>query len=198
MDTIFPSNSPLDDYDDASLWKAFKDGNKIAFESLYRRFFKALLKTGLLICNSKELVMDCIHDLFVDLWKSRNNLAVPYSVRAYLASSLRRRIIRCLARTVNSTYMVTGEKNVSESPEEVLVATQMRHKREYYLSRAFDCLTRRQKEAIFLKFFVNLDYSEISYRMSISKESVYNLISKAIDNLRIELSSTPLRDLNRI
>ena len=50
-----------------------------------------------------------------------------------------------------------------------------------------DALTRRQKEVIYLKFYANLSYPEIAGKMAISTDSIYNLVSKAIDNMQSEL-----------
>jgi RNA polymerase sigma factor (sigma-70 family) len=48
-------------------------------------------------------------------------------------------------------------------------------------------LTKRQQEAIYLKFYSNLSYKEVAAIMSISVDSIYNLISKAIDSLQHEI-----------
>jgi len=197
MNAISPSHGLFADSDDRSLWLAFQNGNKDAFRTLYCRFFHCLVKAGLLITGNKEVVLDCIHDLFVEIWESRNNLSVPYSVRAYLVSSIRRKVIRCLDRMIDETSVSFREHNMVLSPEDEIVDKQSRSESEHYVLRALNCLTRRQKEAVFLKFYVNLDYSEISQKMSISKESVYNLISKAIDALRMELSPSSAEKLKR-
>jgi DNA-directed RNA polymerase specialized sigma24 family protein len=45
-------------------------------------------------------------------------------------------------------------------------------------------LTKRQRQAVHLKFFENLKNEEIAERMSIGTEAVYNLISKSLVVLR--------------
>jgi len=45
-------------------------------------------------------------------------------------------------------------------------------------------LTRRQREAIYLRFYQNLSYDEIAKLMTMKVESVYNVISKAISLLK--------------
>ena len=53
-----------------------------------------------------------------------------------------------------------------------------------HLQRCIKALTRRQREALFLRFFNDLSYHEVAAIMEIRVDSVYNIISKAIDILR--------------
>ncbi len=50
-------------------------------------------------------------------------------------------------------------------------------------------LTKRQREAIFLKFYNDLSYSDIASIMDLQVDSVYNVISKAIESLRHKLKT---------
>ena len=49
-------------------------------------------------------------------------------------------------------------------------------------------LPRRQREAVFLKFYVNMTNEEISDFMKINIQSVYNLVFGALANLKNQLS----------
>lgn len=53
-------------------------------------------------------------------------------------------------------------------------------------------LTKRQREALFLKFYANLSYTEIAGMMAISTGSIYNLISKSIDSMQHALGKASL------
>ena len=55
------------------------------------------------------------------------------------------------------------------------------------LKSAMQWLTRRQREAIILRFYNNLDSGQIAEVMGISVEGVHNLVSKAIRLLRENL-----------
>jgi len=48
-------------------------------------------------------------------------------------------------------------------------------------------LTKTQREVIFLKFFNDLTYLEISEIMEMRVDSIYNLVSKTIELLRKKL-----------
>jgi RNA polymerase sigma factor (sigma-70 family) len=184
--------SPYHHECDMVLWNAFKNGNKEAFAVIYYRCFKILFLRGLQISSDKELIKDCIHDLFVEIWTNKLQLATPDSVKAYLISSIRRKIIRQLkmirSRQIDLYNTPIG---IVQSKEDQMISEQVKQEQLCYFNRAINSLTKRQKEAIQLKFYSNLSYEEIAQKMEISTDSIYNLVSKAIDNLQQELSRKP-------
>jgi RNA polymerase sigma factor (sigma-70 family) len=143
------------------------------------------------------LVKDCIHDVFVDLWKKKENLAHPKSVKAYLLSAVQHRMVRQLSRTRSRQQQLKCiEMPVAvECKEHELIEDQIQLEQNYTVSKALRALTKRQQEAVFLKFYGNLSYKEVAETMSISVDSVYNLISKAIDELNLELSRVAVHKL---
>jgi RNA polymerase sigma factor (sigma-70 family) len=68
--------------------------------------------------------------------------------------------------------------------------------KNYIIGKALRTLTKRQQEAIYLKFYSNLSYKEVASIMSISVDSIYNLISKAIDSLQHELNKLQVQKLS--
>ena len=83
---------------DVAIWSIFKEGDQQAFAILYRRYFKVLFQYGIKMAEDSDLVKDCIHDLFIDLWKNKQNLTDPKSVKAYLLSAIQHKLIRQLTR----------------------------------------------------------------------------------------------------
>jgi RNA polymerase sigma factor (sigma-70 family) len=53
--------------------------------------------------------------------------------------------------------------------------------------KALNSLTKRQKEAITLKFYDGLSYQEVAVLMAMSVRATYNLIYRAIEVLRSQL-----------
>ncbi len=185
MNPCFAAESPLNQEKDEVIWNAFRDKNKEAFAVIYYRFFNLLLHAGLQISTDKELVKDCIHDLFVEIWKNKSNLSTPLSVKAYLVVSIQRKIFRHM-KTDRSRKNELDQLPVEvvHSREDQLISDQHLQDQKWLIIRAVNSLTPRQKEVIQLKFYNNLSYEEIAGMMKISTDSIYNLVSKAIDHLQ--------------
>ena len=182
---------------DETIWYVFKNGDKQAYATLYQRYFKMLIEYGLRIVEDRELVKDCIQDLFIELWKSKESLSEPKSVKAYLLSSIQRKLIRQLGRIRSKENKIS----LMISPaivfcrEDQIIEDQACLEQCHTINKALSSLTKRQNQAIYLKFYTNLSYKEISAIMSISVDSTYNLISKAIDILQVELSKVSVAKL---
>ena len=70
------------------------------------------------------------------------------------------------------------------SHENRLVAFEEEQKFNHVLSESFRFLTKRQREALSLKFFHDMDTDQISNKMNINPQSVYNLIFGALKTLK--------------
>src|ERR1043165_9951653 len=74
-------------------WQAFKEGDSHAFDNLFRHYYPILIQYGSKITTDKDLLNDCIQDLFIELWQSTSNTVVQ-SVKAYLLRSLKYKLYK--------------------------------------------------------------------------------------------------------
>ena len=86
----------LSQFSDTALWNLLIQGDQIALKAIYQKYYALLLNYALKYTSDKELIKDCIHDLFVHLYKNRNISVDTVSVRAYLIKSLRNSLINKL------------------------------------------------------------------------------------------------------
>jgi RNA polymerase sigma factor (sigma-70 family) len=175
--------------EDVLTWLALKKGSEAAFEQLYDSYFPKLYNYGMRICQDKALVKDSIQNVFVEIWQKRDGLSEVTSVKYYLFTCLRRRLIKELSKNNRQMHNGQLEENycfeVSLSHEFLLITSQVSSENLERLQQAFESLTRRQKEAIFLRFYENMDYEHIAAMLSM-KEVKYarTLIYRALDVLK--------------
>lgn len=177
--------------EDIEIWKSFKAGHQSAFSLLYRRYVTVLYKYGLKMTSDTELIEDAIQDIFVDLWKGRENLTDPDSVKYYLLTILRRRIVRSV--TFANTTEQLDDQNLShiiqvDSAERQMVEQEKSGNLICSIHSAVSNLPVRQKEVINLRYFHNLSHNEISEMMGISLQSVHNTLQKAMKSLQQQIS----------
>ena len=166
-------------------WKQFLNGSKPAFARIYQAHFSSLHNYGYRLSGSSSLSKDAIQQLFVKLWNHRENLSTPASVRHYLLKAFRRILLdNQKKQAVFHDFPENHPAMIDNSQEFVLIKEIAWNEQNQYLREALEKLTKRQKEAVYLKFFENLSYDEIFTAMNLTVKSVYNLISMAIDVLR--------------
>lgn len=184
---------------DELLWLSFKNGDRLAFTVLYKRYWRWLCEVVGSICADKALVKDCVQDLFAELWRNRQGLSVPISVKAYLLRSGQRKILKQLKkkRSVFCQGLVENlpDRERVTSIENKRIERELVEEQKRDLYTVVNTLTRRQREAVYLRFYADLSYAEIAGKMSISTDSIYNLISKAIQHMQEQVQRCPLPTL---
>jgi RNA polymerase sigma factor (sigma-70 family) len=169
------------------LWREFKNGDMAAYATIYKKYFPVLYQYGKKISNDPELVKDSIQDLFIKLWNNRENLNETTSIRYYLLTSLKRKLLDVLRSpqakfTFNNELIENDILIVNDIEEEDLQT-----KKEDVL-KALNRLSSHQKKLLQLKFYKNLSNQEIAQEMGITIQSVYNAVFKTLKSLRNQLS----------
>jgi RNA polymerase sigma factor (sigma-70 family) len=170
--------------DEVQVWDQFRSGDQSAFSTLYQHFVQPLYAYSLGVTNDKELIKDCLHDLFVELWRNHATLGPTTSVKFYLMASIKRKLIRHMETSLkhmnhHSNYMRDFvEEEMSQ--ESLLVKYEDEVMANKRLKECMNMLSKRQREAISLRFFHNMDTDQISNSMRINPQSVYNLIFGAL------------------
>ncbi|MDR6564022.1 MULTISPECIES: sigma-70 family RNA polymerase sigma factor [Arcicella] len=174
--------------DEVALWNEFRAGDHAAFSSIYHNYVSLLYNYSTSITADRELIKDCLHDLFVELWKNHRNLGETTSIRYYLMASIKRKLVRHLE--TQQRHFQHQEAYYLENPDFItshenrLVAFEEEQTFSDTLAESFKYLTKRQREAISLKFFHDMDTDQISSMMRINPQSVYNLIFGALKILK--------------
>lgn len=173
--------------DERMLWFRFLKGDDQVLSLIYLQYSNILFDYGCRFTTDKNLVKDCIQEVFCTLIRTRKNLSETDNIRLYLLKSLKRRILRDLKDSGNKTILV----NDQEYPFDLLLANniddqmnELDDEKRRLLSEAMLSLTERQKEAIYLRFNRGLEYEEISFLLNLNYQSSRALIHRAIEKLR--------------
>ncbi len=89
-------NQGFQDSSDACIWLAFKRGSESAYTQIYQSLANSLFNYGCKLTKDRDLVKDCIQEVFINLWRSKEKVADPTSIKAYLFKALRYEIARKL------------------------------------------------------------------------------------------------------
>jgi RNA polymerase sigma factor (sigma-70 family) len=174
------------------LWKAFRSGNLEAFTLIYENYVQILYNYGCKLTIDKAMVEDGIQDLFIEIWKKKESLGDTNNIKYYLFKCLRRKLVHKIKESNTIDYKFLSETTEDSSWESNLIDIQQFQLQQAHLQKAFQLLTKRQKEAVFLKFYENLSFQEVASVMGLGIKSTYNLISKALDILRLYLRKLDL------
>jgi RNA polymerase sigma factor (sigma-70 family) len=174
--------------DEEQLWNKFRGGDETAFAQLYKDYAQVLYHYCTHFAQDRPLIKDCIHDLFVELWKHRANIGPTTSVRYYLMASIKRKLVRHLTAEQKISSQDDVQTDLLPCCDPSYESTIIAHEEDSFvndcLHKAIERLPRRQREAVYLRFYQNMSNEEISSMMQINIQSVYNLIFGALSNLK--------------
>lgn len=175
---------PVSPSNEGFLWNEFKNSNSTAFGEIYGQYSYNLLQYGKRLCADKMVVQDAIHDLFIDLWKMRHNLADNVSIRFYLYRSLRRRLHTAQKQEQLHQYDVQEFIHSTNSHETSLINLEREERQCKVVSNALICLSGREKQVVHLRYFENISVKEIASSLQIKEQTVRNLLQRALLKIR--------------
>lgn len=179
-----------DNADELLNWALFKNDDWEAYTRLYNSHFKLLNNYGYKFTRDKDLIEDAVHDLFVNLWTNRATISNPASVKHYLYKSVRHILFRKLKQRsrfvdlegdgYDFTFEVSFDNSYIEQEDKRLLQAKIK--------KVVQTLPARQQEIIYLRYYENIGYDEISEIMDINVSSAYKLLYKALSNLQDTLN----------
>lgn len=187
--------------DDKALWLNIKAGDKQCFSRLFREYYSELYYYGFKIIPDPDFVKECIQEVFIRVWETRQSLADIENIKAYLIVCVRRMIFVQkkkgksiqtveVGKFENSTFFF--DVNEFEKHEEI--SDELRR----VLLNAINSLTVKQRELIMLFFYHELPYSEIADITGVSVEAVRNLMYRTLIHLRESIDEKSLRSMSNL
>ncbi|MFN3377906.1 MAG: RNA polymerase sigma factor [Runella zeae] len=178
----------LSHIEEERLWERFKEGDSEALGLLSRRHYRALFNYAIKFTKDREVVKDCIQDLFLELWERRDYLTQTPFVRIYLIKALRNNLFRKIRQEKKFTDAedLDSEIPLSDhiSAESSWIESELFLENEEKIKTALSKLPKRQQEIIFLKFYENLSNDQISEILDMNRQSVANLLHRALTSLK--------------
>lgn len=169
------------------LWDRFRTGNREAFSQLYTSFAADLYGYGYNLIRNRQLVEDCLHELFLYIHENRARLGATNNIRYYLYRALRRRLIETVEKhnkLESNAFLFDKSAWLSHSYESLLIKEQVVDYQRRVLEKELNRLPKRQKEILSLVYMQGLTYQQAAEAMNLTMKSVYNTVNIALKTLR--------------
>jgi RNA polymerase sigma-70 factor (family 1) len=179
---------PPNQLTDSDLWLSISQDDSKAFALLFDRYWSKTYRTAFLHLRDKVACTEITHDIFLNLWLKRASLNIE-SFPGYLAASARYHIFKHIkvAKAIPLQYIEdmehTGKAMHHNNGDQKIQYEELMNKVESYLND----LPKRCKEIFILSRMENLSNDQIANRLQISKRTVENQITRALQHLRVSL-----------
>ncbi len=169
--------------EEQKLWREMLAGDVTAFEHLIDRTYDLLFNYGTKFNSDRELIKDCIQDVFLGVWEKKDALNAEIPPKPYLLASLRRRLHRLASRLRMDCTDYYNESDIvfdlEFNAEYQLIESENDRQLASRMTEMLNELPKRQKEAVFLRFYNDMEREQIALVMDIQPQSVSNLLQEA-------------------
>lgn len=172
-------------------------GDTKAFSEIFQLHSKGIMRFCLCYIKNVEDAEEVVEDVFISLWENRKNIRSETSVRPFLVTCARNKILNLFRKKVNSPvyeeYVEVFHSNLISSSGEKTI--------EYYefekkLMKIIDTLPPTQKKVLRMSRFENLSNSEIAQTLHLNVQTVKNALSSGLKILRESIKNLQMTFLS--
>lgn len=169
------------------LFTEFKKGKDDAFTFFYEFFINDLYAYGVSLGCEKEVVEDAIQDIFLNIYFDKKDFSSIDHLKYFLLKSLKNKLYNIYKSKKSLTTNICEdilEFSITTTVLDTIIDEEDRIIIKHKIENLLTCLTSRQKEAIYLRFIQELEYSEIAEILDLTPHAARKLISRSMKRLR--------------
>ncbi len=173
--------------EEETLIQRFIDGDRTAFELLFRYYYAGLVIFASRIILDSDEAEEIVQDFFVRMWTRRREIKNSASLKNYLFTCIKNHSLNHLKKEKVDRKVREKLKEMIETDRlyqpDLFVESEMQSR----IKAALNKLTPRTKEVFTLSRFKDLSNDQIAEQLNLSKRTVETHISNALKILRNEL-----------
>jgi RNA polymerase sigma-70 factor (family 1) len=173
---------------DKELVGLLQAGDEFAFTEIYNRYWSKLFAIAANKIRELNEAEEVVQDIFVSLWKRRNELGIIDTLSAYLAVSVKYRVIKILdKRNSRQKYADHRQRAASladDSTQQWLEFEELKNRLAAFVAD----LPEKCRLVYQLSRESGFTQKKIATEMGISEKTVEAHLSKALKTLRARLS----------
>jgi RNA polymerase sigma-70 factor (sigma-E family) len=146
--------------------------------ALYQQHAGTLTRLAIVILRDPAAAEDVVQDAFCGLYRRWPNLSNPASAPFYVRSAVLNGCRTVLRQRARHTGSRLTEPSAPSAESDAMIGEEHRA-----LLAALRQLPRRQREALALRYFADLDEAEIAESMGISRGTVKSTLSRGVSAL---------------
>jgi RNA polymerase sigma factor (sigma-70 family) len=164
-----------------------QQGDEAAYKVLFGHFSEKIYFTARKMMLCHEDAQETVQEVFMIIWKNRENLKPDLSFNAYILTILKSLIYKKTRKeALKAAYVKYAIEQHEFSTNETENEVVLNDFENMYLKQ-LEMLPKGQKEIFILKSQHHLKAAEIAEKMSISKRTVESQIYKATKSIKIHL-----------
>jgi len=136
--------------------------------------------------SDRELIKDCIQDVFVKLYTNRKKINTTTNIKFFLFVILKNHLYNYFKKELSFTPFIKDIDipKIDLSPETQLMIKEEAFLQQEKLNHLLKILSPRQQEVLYYRYIEELNFEEIEQLMHINYQSIQNLIQRSLKKIR--------------
>ena len=178
-------------YDERELLAEIASGNEAAFRKLFDSYKERFYAVAFKMTRSDEAAKDIVQDVFMNIWKNRENLLKVDHPSSYFFTAVYRKVYhhyRRLASERKFLHSAPAVKDTENTTDEMVLA----HEYKEWVSQAITRLPPQQQLVFRLSKEEGMNREDIARQLEISPNTVKNHLSNALKFIHAFLRKSSL------
>ncbi len=169
---------------DQILLDELKKGHKMAYEQVFKKYYKALAIKAFMMLEDEMEAEDLVQNLFISMWQKSHYSSINTSLKAYLFRAVHNQcLMRLRKMKVDQHRLEIYTFSLNEEEE----ADSEIYKQQDQISLIFNELPTQRQKAFKLVYLEDKKYKEAANEMGVSVNSVKTHLKLAIKMLQKKL-----------
>lgn len=164
-----------------------RNGDRQAFELIYREYAPRLRAYCLNITKSQEDTQDLVQEAFAVLWEKRDT--VHTGVAAFLFATLKNQLISLFRRRLHEPQYEDYVEYVNDIRLSTFREPMLYDEYRQTISQIINGLSEQQRTVFVLHRLQGLSHKQIAAQLQLSEQTTRNLLSLALKEIRQQLQN---------
>lgn len=177
--------------EEQELLRKLQQGDKFAFEQLYKAFHYRLIGHLIRLLKSNDLAQEVVQETFIALWDSRSTVQSEKSIMPYLYKIAGNKVINIFKKAAYDQAYRAYLYPILEEGYEQIESTLYNKERRVILQTIIEKMPERQREIFILCKLEGKTYEEVAEELHLSIHTVHTQIKRANQFIKQHLTNYP-------
>jgi len=161
-------------------WNDLVAGDPAGFRALHDLTYDELFRYAHRLTRDRAGIRDALQEVYVAIWQRRDKEPPVREPWVFLLTALRNKLIDAARKKKDPAIAHAAVP----SPEDDIIAAEAVAERTARLAARLAELPERQREALHLRYRVELEYDDIAKVMGVGRQVAYNYVNRGVKALR--------------
>ena len=175
---------------DKNLTSSICINDEISFQEFFQQWYGKLYAYLLKLVKSKDIADELTTDIFLKIWRDKEDIPVIQNADAYLFRVAHNKAIdffRKTSRDAQVQKIIAKQIQTDQAPSADHFVLEAEN--EQLFRKAIECLSPQRRDIFLLSRVNGLTHEQIADKMNLSRNTVRNTIAESLKNIRQFLGS---------